>query len=56
MKKHIDMRNHFIRDYVEDRTVKIKFVCSEENLVYPFANDLSNGPFEFLKSRYVHRE
>ena len=54
--KHIDVCCHFVRDYVEDGTVKIEFVRSEENLADPFTKNLSNGPFEYLTSRYVHRE
>ena len=54
--KHIDVRCHFIRDYVEDGIVKIQSVCLEENMADPYTNNLSNGPFEFLTSRYVHPE
>ena len=45
-KKHIDMRHYFICDYVEYRTVKIQFLCSEENLADPFTENLSDIPFE----------
>ena len=55
-KNHIDVCRHFICDYFQYRTVKIQFVPSEENLAYPFTKNLSNGQFEFLASRYVHRE
>ena len=44
-KKHIDVRHHFICDYIEYGTVKIQFVRSEENLADPFTKDLINGPF-----------
>ena len=53
---HIDVRHHFIRGYVEDVSVKIKFVHSEENLAYPFTKDLSNGTFEYLKSMYANHK
>ena len=43
--KHIYMCHHFIRDYIEDGTLKIKFFRSEENMVDPFTKNLSNGPF-----------
>ena len=52
----IDGHHYFIRDYVEDGTVKIQFFRSEENMADPLTNNLSNGPFEWLKSWYVHRE
>ena len=55
-RKHIYVRHHFIYDYVEYEKFKIKIFCSEENLVYPFTKKLSNGPFEFITSRYVHCE
>ena len=35
-KKHIDLCHHFIRDYIEDRTVKLQFFQLEESLVDPF--------------------
>ena len=52
--KHKYVCHHFIHDYVEDGTVKIKFFRSEESMADPFTNNLSNGPFKFLTSRYVH--
>ena len=52
-KKHIYACHPFICDYVEDGTVKNKFVCLEENLAYPSTKNLSNGHFEPLTSRYV---
>ena len=29
--KHIDTHYHFIREYIKDGILQIKFVCSEEN-------------------------
>ena len=43
--------HHFIRDYVEERTVKVIFFCSEENMSSTFTNNLSDGPFKLLTSR-----
>ena len=54
--KHIDVRHHFIRDYVEDGTLHNSFFRSEENISVPFTRNLSNGPLELLTSRYVHCE
>ena len=45
---HIDVRHHFIRDYVEDKTVKFYFFHLEENMADPFKNIRINGPFELL--------
>ena len=53
-KKHKDVHHHFICDYIEDKTVKIQFVDSEENPVDSFTKNLSNEPFESIISRYVH--
>ena len=53
---HIDVRHHFIREYIGYRIVKIKKNRSEENLAYQFTNNLSNGPFQLLTSRNVHCE
>ena len=44
-KKHIDVRHHFIHDYVEDRTVKVQFFCSEGNIPDPFTNKQSYRTF-----------
>ena len=54
--KDIYVRHQFIRDYVEDKTVKINFFRSEEKMEDLFTKNLSNGPFEFLTSKYVHHE
>ena len=44
--RHIDARYHFIRDYVEDGTVKILFVKSEENVADIFTKNTPNLPFK----------
>ena len=33
--------------------VKIQFICSEENLAYPFTENLINVPFHLLELVYV---
>ena len=50
------MHNHLIRDYVENKTVKIMVVRSEENMADTFTKNLSKYPFKSLAPRYVHRE
>ena len=52
--KHIDVHHHFICEYVEDGTVKLLYVRSEEILADSFTNNLSGRPSESLTSRYVH--
>ena len=41
--KDIDSRHQFFCEYVDYKTVKIQFVCSEENLADPITNNPSNG-------------
>ena len=48
--KHMDLHHHFIRDYVEDGTVKIKIFRSEGSIADLFTKNLSNVPFESLTS------
>ena len=55
-RNNIDVRHCFIRDYVDDGTVKIQFFHSEENISDPFTNNLRNWLFEYFTSRYIHRE
>ena len=53
---HVVVRHHFIQGYIEDGTVKIKFIHSEKNISDQFTKNLSNGPLQLLASRYVHRD
>ena len=38
--KHIDIKYHFIRQYIEERTVKINLIKSEENNADVFTKNL----------------
>ena len=38
LSKHLDIKVHFIRSFVEDKTLKILFVRSEDNLADSFTN------------------
>ena len=53
---HIDSSPHLIWYYVDYGTVKIKFIHSEEKLAEPFTNNLSNIMFQYITTRYVHRD
>ena len=44
--KHIDVRFHFIRQYQEDRLVKIKYIPTGENVADMFTKPLSKSLFE----------
>ena len=44
--KHIDTRYHFVREYVEDGIIKVRFVRSEENHADIFTKNLNIEKFE----------
>jgi hypothetical protein len=43
--KHVDIRYHFVKEYVEDGTVKIMFVKSKENVADIFTKNLNGEAF-----------
>ena len=43
--KQIDIRHHFVHEYIEDRVVKIVFVRSEENVADPFMKNMKQQIF-----------
>ena len=51
--KHINVKYHFIREYVIDGTVQINFVRSEENLADPFTKNVSRDSYEKHSSAYL---
>ena len=44
--KHIDTRYHFVREYVEDGIIKVRFVRSEENHADIFTKNLNSEKFD----------
>ena len=44
--RHIDIRYHFIREYVDQGIVKIVFVKSEDNKVDPFTKNLKKDDMD----------
>ena len=44
--KHVDIRHHYVRQYVEDGTVKIIFVRSEENAADVYTKNTTGAIFE----------
>ena len=53
--KHIDVKYHFIREYVEDGMVKVVFVKSEENdadiwTKYVYTNTFKRHTEKFMTS------
>jgi hypothetical protein len=49
--KHIAMRHHFLREKVEDNTVKLDFVPSADNLADMLTKSLPQPAFERLKEQ-----
>jgi len=57
--KHIDIRDHFIRDLVEDKEVTLEHVNTKEQLANIFTKALDVKQFEKLRSKLgicVHEE
>ena len=48
--RHIDAKYHFLRDYVEDGTIKIEFVRSESNMADIFTKNPSTESFNRNKN------
>ena len=53
--KHISVKHHFIREYVVDGTVQIKFVRSEENLADPFTKNVSRDSYLKHSAKYISK-
>ena len=51
--KHVDTRKHFVRDYVEDGIIKIKFVRSEDNDAYIFTKNTNEYTYEKHTSKFM---
>ena len=49
--KHIAMRHHFLREKVEDHSVKLDFIPSADNLADMFTKALPQPAFEHLKEQ-----
>ena len=47
--KHIDIRNHFIREPVEDKIVVIEHVATKNQLADIFTNTLDSSKFDSLR-------
>jgi hypothetical protein len=47
--KHIDVRYHFLKDYVEKGKVKLSFVPTENQLADIFTKPLDSARFTLLR-------
>ena len=57
--KHIDIRHHFIRDLVEEKTIKLEHVATEIQLADLFTKALDANQFENLRGKlgiFQHEE
>ena len=50
--KHINIKYHFIREYIVDGTVQIQFVRSENNLADPFTKNVSEDTYARNSNEY----
>ena len=46
--KHIEIRHHFLRDYVENKVVFMNFIDTNEQIADIFTKTLNREPFEAL--------
>jgi hypothetical protein len=51
--RHVDVRYHYVREYVEDGFVKIVFVRSEDNLADEFTKNVSGILYETHVNEYM---
>jgi hypothetical protein len=51
--RHIDVRYHFIRNYVEDGIVQVNFVRSEHNDADVFTKNLGSDAFKRHVSKFI---
>ena len=51
--RHIDVRYHFVRDYVEDGVVQIVFVRSEDNDADMFTKNVSKDVYKRHMEKYM---
>ncbi len=48
--KHIHVRYHYIRELVQDNIIKLKYVCTKDNLADIFTKPLELQPFTKLRN------
>jgi hypothetical protein len=51
MSKHIEMKYHYIRDMVQKCTIKLQYICTDEQTVDILTKPLSFGKFVHLRDK-----
>ena len=54
--KHIEIKDHFIRDHVQKKVIALSFVDTENQLAGIFTKPLVDDRFNFLKRKIVNHE
>ena len=49
--KHIDIKYHFIRDHIENRTIKLEYIPTRENIADIFTKPLNKSQFLNLREK-----
>jgi hypothetical protein len=49
--KHIEIRNHFIRDYVARGDIELAYVCTKDQLADIFTKPLDEARFGYLRNK-----
>ena len=45
-KKHIDTQYHFVREYIENGSVKVIYIRSDKNKADPFTKNIKSASFK----------
>jgi hypothetical protein len=51
--KHIDIRAHFVREFIEDGVLKVVFIGSEDNSADIYTKNIMEFLFEKHSSKYM---
>ena len=49
--KHIEIKYHYIRDMVQRRAVKLRYVATDEQIADVLTNPLSRVKFEYFREK-----
>ena len=53
VQKHIDLRQHFVHDAVQAKTLKLEVVASTDNVADILTKPLTQAPFQLLHKRLL---